>query len=112
MELPKIKGFLLSTQVKEEINDYFRFRLSKVGKGSIGSRADDILEDFLLSCHFVYIADSGSVLHARKFCSRSYRTGPVPFEIAYERGYRTLCPKCAKGSFVEDLLREQLDDKR
>ena len=107
MAFPNIRGFLLSEQFQEEINDYFRLRLSKVGRGSIGHSADNVLDAFLRDCHFVYIADGGSVLHTEKFCSRSYSRGPVPFDIAYEKGYRTLCPKCARNSYIERLLEER-----
>ncbi len=100
---------MLSPQAMEEIEKYFKLRLASVSRGSIGYEADNALDDFLSDCNFVYVANGGSVIHTRKFCSRSYTAGAVPFSIAYEKGFRTLCPKCAKGSYVEKLLKDRID---
>lgn len=99
--------YKLPPQVAEAMEGYFRLWLAGVGRGHIGDEARRTHSDFLRDCHFVYIANSGSVLHSEWYCSGAYSLGAVPFKLAYEMGYRTPCPKCAKHSYIEDLLKNE-----
>ena len=101
----------LPPQVAEAMEGYFRLRLAGVGRGRIGEEARHTHDQFIKDCHFVYIANSGSVLHSEWYCSGAYSLGPVPFNLAFEKGYRTPCPKCAKGTYIETLLREKAADQ-
>ena len=97
----------LPPQVAEAMEGYFRLRLAGVGRGSLADEAYRSLDDFLRDCHFVFIANGGSVLHSERYCGRTWSRGPVPFDLAYEKGFRTPCPKCAKGTYIDVLLSDK-----
>ena len=105
-----LQKYNLPPQVAEYIEGYFRLRLAGVGRGYLADEARHTLDYLLKDCHFVYIANAGSVLHSERYCSRAY-CSPVPFDLAYEKGYHTLCPKCGKGTYIEMLLREKNDNQ-
>ena len=101
----------LPPQVAEAMEGYFRLRIAGVGRGYFADEAYRTLDDFLRDCHFVFVANGGSVLHTERYCGRTYSKGPVPFDLAYEKGYRTACPKCAKGSYIERLLKDRITNE-
>lgn len=93
----------LSDSTKKEIQDYFEKQL--LSKDRLYYKADNLLDEMLRACDFVYIADGGSVIHSRKWCGH-VPTNMVPFDVAVRFGYTKPCKTCGHGTYVERLLSE------
>lgn len=97
----------LSEAVSAEISKYFQ-------EQSYSSKRDMVyctrkqIEEMLSDSGFVYVSETGNVIHSKRFCGNAYGD-PVHIAQAVEYGYRTLCKKCAAGTHLECLL-EQLQD--
>ena len=98
---------MIRKNVTTEISDYFSKQTYSSKRDLIWttrSQIDSILKD----SGFVYVSDTGSVIHTQKYCGSSYGD-PVHIEQAVKHGYRKLCKKCAVGTKVEYILAQLIE---
>lgn len=100
-----MKKSTLSESTISELKEYLA-GCDVSSKRTMTMEIRDCISRLLEDCDCVYISDSGSVIHATRYCGNAY-SSPVPFEIAYNHGYRKLCTKCALGTYAEWLLRKK-----
>lgn len=86
----------LSEAVNAEISKYFQEQ-SYSSKKDMIHRTRNQIEEMLSDSGFVYVSETGNVIHSKKFCGNAYGD-PVHIEQAVKQGYRTLCKKCAIGT--------------
>lgn len=99
----------LPKSVNADINKYFKEQSYSSKKDLIYSTKEQI-EKILSDSGFVYVSETGSVIHSKRFCGSSYGD-PVHIEQAMKHGYRTLCKKCAEGTHLENLVKQLQDCK-
>lgn len=100
-----MKKPILSETTISELKDYLA-ECNVSSKRTMPAAIRDYIYCLLEDCDCVYVSDSGTVIHATRYCGNAY-SSLVPFEIVYAHGYRKLCTKCALGSYAEYLLRKK-----
>ena len=61
----------LSDSTCSEIKEYFRNQVY-TSKHDLVWQTRSQIEEVLQNCEFVYITESGSVIHAQKYCGNAY----------------------------------------
>lgn len=99
----------LPESINEEINNYFQAQ-SYSSKKDLVYRNRNQIDEMLSDSGFVYVSDTGNVIHSKRYCGSSYGS-PVHIEQAIKHGYCTLCKKCAVGSHVEYQMKQLQEGK-
>lgn len=101
-------NYLLES-VNSEISKYFQSQ-SYSSKRDMIYRTREQIEEMLSDSGFVYVSETGNVIHTKKFCGSAYGD-PVHIEQAIKHGYRSLCKKCAAGTRLEHLVKQLQEHK-
>ena len=98
---------MIEKTVTAEISDYF-------SKQTYSSKRDLVwttqaqIDSILKDSGFVYVSDTGSVIHTQKYCGSSCKY-LVHIEQAVKHGYTKLCKQCTVGRHMEYVLTQFLE---